>query len=98
MKHFIVEITYAVPLEQIAQVRPEHRDFLQTGFDRGLLLMSGPLNPPTGGIAVARAESQEEIQAFFAQDPYNLNGMTTYGFVEFDPVKRQPFLETWITE
>lgn len=97
MKHFIVKINYAVPLDQIAQVRPEHREFLQVGYDRGLLLMSGPLNPPTGGIAVARAESLEEVQAFFAQDPYNLKGMTTYGFVEFDPVKRQPFLEEWIT-
>jgi len=96
MKHFLVEVNYAVPLEQIDAVLAEHRAFLQTGYDRGLLLMSGPLNPRSGGRVVARAESLEEIQAFFAQDPYNLKGLATYAFYEFEPVKRQPFMEDWV--
>ena len=96
MKHFLVEVNYAVPLEEIDQVLAEHRAFLQTGYDRGLLLMSGPLNPRTGGRVVARAESLEEIRSFFAQDPYNLKSLATYAFYEFEPVKRQPFMEDWV--
>jgi uncharacterized protein YciI len=58
--------------------------------------MSGPKNPRTGGIVVARAPSLEEIQAFFGQDPYQLNKIATYRFAEFSPVKRQPLMESWI--
>jgi uncharacterized protein YciI len=97
MKHFLVEVNYAVPLEQIDAVLAEHRAFLQTGYDRGLLLMSGPLNPRSGGRVVVRAESLDEIRAFFARDPYNLKSLATYAFYEFEPVKRQPFMDDWIS-
>jgi uncharacterized protein YciI len=96
MKHYIVEINFTVPLAQIEAIVPQHRAFLQTGYDRGWLLMSGPLNPRTGGLVVARAPSLEEIQSFFRQDPYQVNRLATYRFAEFSPVKRQPLLESWV--
>lgn len=96
MKHFVVEILFSVPFEQVEPVVPAHREFLQIGYDAGQLLMSGPQNPRVGGIVIARAESLEVVQALFAQDPYALNKVATYRFIEFNPVKRQPFLESWI--
>jgi len=95
MKHFIVEIIYSAPYEQVATVTPKHREFLQQGYDKGWLLMSGPQNPKTGGIVVCRAPSLEEIQAFFKNDPYFLAKMTEYRFIEFEPVKRAAFIEAW---
>jgi uncharacterized protein YciI len=96
MKHFIVEINYKIPAEQMAEIVVEHRQFLQTGYDRGLLLCSGPRVPRTGGMVVARAASLEEIQRFFADDPYHLHDVAEHHFVEFEPVKRQAFLEDWV--
>ena len=96
MKHFIVEITYSVPADQLGDVTPEHRAFLQTGYDSGLLLLSGPQVPRVGGIVVARADSLEEIQRFFADDPYQKKGLATYRFIEFNPVKNQAFIEPWL--
>jgi uncharacterized protein YciI len=96
MKHFIVEITYRVPVEQLVEVTPLHRAFLQAGYDSGLLLFSGPQVPRTGGMVVARAASLEEIQGFFAGDPYQTQGVATYRFVEFNPVKSQAFMEPWL--
>ena len=96
MKHFVVEITYRVPAESLGETLTAHRAFLQTGYDRGLLLLSGPQNPKTGGIVIARAESAADIQEFFTHDPYRLQGYADYRFVEFDPVKRQPFMENWV--
>ena len=97
MKHFIVEITYTASPEEIAGVLVAHRAFLQTGYERGWLLLSGPLNPKTGGIVVARAPSLAELQAFFSSDPYHLSGVAEHHFIEFDPVKRQPWLEGWVS-
>ena len=37
------------------------------------------------------------IEEFFNDDPYLVHQAAEYTFVEFNPVKRQPFLEAWIT-
>ncbi|XSG73059.1 YciI family protein [Herpetosiphon llansteffanensis] len=97
MAHFMLEITYTVPLEQIETKLAEHRAFLQAGYDQGLLLSSGPQNPRIGGIVIARAASLAAIQAFFANDPYQIANFAEYRFVEFNPVKYQPWLEEWMT-
>ncbi len=97
MKHFMVEVTYTGTPEQVAAVLADHRAFLQTGYERGWLLLSGPQVPKTGGIVVARAPSLEDLQSFFAQDPYRIAGVATHRFVEFDPVKRQAFMEDWVS-
>lgn len=96
MKHFIIEITYTAPLEKIDLVVSEHRAYLQTGYERGWLLMSGPKNPRTGGIIIARAPDAAAIQAFFEQDQYQLRGIATYRITEFDPVKHLPSLDNWV--
>lgn len=98
MKHFLVEITYTRPFEEIAPIVPQHRAFLQEGYDRGWLLMSGPMNPRVGGIVIARAEREELLRNYFSRDPYALHHVASYRFLEFDPVKYQPFLDEWITK
>lgn len=98
MKYFLIEITYTVPFSTLEPIVPEHRAFLQRGYDKGWLLLSGPMNPRTGGIVIARSPSQEDLQHFFAGDPYALRGFASYRFMEFEPVKYQPFLAEWIQE
>lgn len=96
MKHFLINITYKVDLTKIDEILPEHRKFLQEGYDKGLLLYSGPRNPRTGGIVLARAESTEQIKALFDKDPYKITNTADYEFVEFNPVKSQTFMDEWI--
>jgi uncharacterized protein YciI len=95
MKHFIVEARYLVPFERIQETIPAHRIFLQKGYDAGLFLCSGPKDPPTGGFLVARAESQADLEAFFAAEPFHVAGLAAFSFTEFQPVKRQEWLEHW---
>lgn len=59
--------------------------------------MSGPLNPRTGGVVIARGESLEEISSFFKNDPYHINDAAEYFITEFNPVKSQNFLRDWIS-
>ena len=96
MKHFIVMIHYTSPMDEIDKVRPSHRVFLQSGYDAGLLLMSGPQCPRSAGIAVARASDLAEIVAFFKNDPYQVNNLASYEFLEFEPVICQPLIKQWI--
>ena len=95
MRHFIVELTYTVPFEQLADVIPLHRSFLQAGYERGDVLCSGPQLPKTGGIIVLRSDSLDAVKAFFAEDPFFVRGLAAYRFIEFDMVRWQPLLESW---
>lgn len=97
MKHFLIDITYIKPLEKIAEILSQHREYLQAGYDSAVILYSGPKNPKTGGIVLARAESKKEIELFIASDPYKKNNCAEYRITEFDPVKRQSFMESWVT-
>jgi uncharacterized protein YciI len=96
MKHFIIEIIYTASLETISTITPFHREFLKSGYDQGLLLMSGPQNPRSGGMVVARAASKEIIETFFKNDPYNVNKVATYTITEFEPVLHASILDNWI--
>jgi uncharacterized protein YciI len=98
MKHFLVEITYTVAMDVFAPIVPDHRAFLQTGYDKGWLLMSGPINPRIGGIVIARCPAVDDLRKFFRHDPYAVKGFANYHFVEFEPVKHQLFLENWVTQ
>lgn len=97
MQHFIVHITYRIPMEQLGELVPRHRAFLQTGYERGWLLMSGPAADRSGGWVVCRAPSLAELQAFFTADPYLTEQVADHAYIEFNPVKRQEFLEDWVT-
>lgn len=98
MKHFVVEIIYKVPIETIEELTPSHREYLQTGYQKGLLLVSGPQIPRTGGILIARAETLEEIIEFTQNDPYSKNNAAEYKIIEFQPKSRQKFLNEWLAE
>jgi len=97
MKHFVIEVTYTAPLATIEHSLAAHRAFLQTGYDAQRLLMSGPQNPRIGGLIIARGESLEEVQAFFARDPFQTGKIATYRFIEFAPVKFAPCVTSWIS-
>jgi uncharacterized protein YciI len=96
MKHFLVEVTYTVPLEKVLETRVEHREYLQTGYQRKWLLLSGAQSSKKGGVVIARAPSLEELQAFFKEDPYWVKGLATFRFVEFEPAQSQGFLKEWL--
>ncbi len=96
MKHFIIEIKYLVPFPEIEIVLQEHRSFLQKGYDAGMLLFSGPQEPKTGGLIVARGESMVKIKEYFKEYPFLKHKVAEYRYIEFNPVKCQPFLKEWI--
>ena len=96
MKHFIVDLDYRIPAEQIGDVLTEHRAFLKKGYDQGRLLCSGPKVPKTGGVIIAKAPSLAALQEFFQDDPYVVKGIAEYRYIEFDTVLRQAWLDGWV--
>ena len=95
MKHVIITLTYTMPMEEIDKFLIEHRAFLDLGYEKGMLLASGPQNPREGGIVLARGETIEEIKEFCKNDPFYQNKCAEYKFTEYIPVKYQKEFKSW---
>ncbi len=98
MQHFVIELNYLALADRIAQTVAAHRAHMQSGVDQGLILCSGPQTSGDGGIIVARADSLATLEAFFAIDPYQREGLAGYRYIEFKPLRHQPLLADWAAQ
>ena len=95
MHHFIIELTYTVSWAELQATLPEHRTFLNVGYENGWVLVSGPQVSHKGGVIIVRAPSLDDLKAYFAEDPLRKKGLAVYRYIEFDPVRRQAFMDDW---
>lgn len=96
MQHFLLEGRHLVPFSEIQHLVPEHHAYLQTGYDNGHFLFSGPQVPPHGGFLVARAKSRQELDELIATEPFVREGVMEFTRVtQFDPAQFQPLLAPW---
>lgn len=84
---FLVIITYKKPLEEIDQYLSAHRNFLETGYQKNMLVVSGPRNPRTGGVIISQLKNRDELETFLMQDPFHIHDVANYDIIEFNPVK-----------
>ncbi|EMF80697.1 hypothetical protein LEP1GSC188_3966 [Leptospira weilii serovar Topaz str. LT2116] len=96
MKQFIVVLRYLVPIETVDEHVIAHREYLSKGYEQKILLASGPQEPRTGGILIARSNSRKELEDFCRQDPFYTNGVAEYQIIEWTPVKHQKEFEFWL--
>jgi uncharacterized protein YciI len=96
MRHFVVTITFLSPFESFGEAVGRHGAFLTEGYDAGLLLVSGPRTSKTGGIVVARAESEAALRTYMDRDPFKLEGLADYEIAEFSPTMSVPILASWV--
>ncbi len=93
---FAVILEYKKPMEDVERHTPAHRAFLDEYYAQGVLLMSGRQTPATGGVIIAKAADRQQLEAIFAKDPFNKEGVANYQYYEFTPTKFQPELKTLI--
>lgn len=84
---FVVILTYIVPLEQIDLYKAQHLEFLDHYYSKGVLIVSGPQVPRTGGVLLAKCSSREKLEQILAEDPFAINGLAEYKIHEFEVTK-----------
>lgn len=92
----IVELTYKVDLAAIDRHLADHRNFLESYYQQGYLLVSGPKEPRTGGIIIALTNNLHELTAVLAQDPFYLHDLADYKFTIFNPTKAHTLIKDLI--
>lgn len=85
----LIKLTYLEPLHEVDKYLQAHREFLDYHYKQGLLVISGPLKPRTGGIILVASNDKEYVEQLFTKDPYFLAEIAAYEFIEFTPVMHQ---------
>ena len=85
---WIIQSRYLKGGDELAAVTPRHRAWLDQHYVSGLFLTSGRKVDGTGGVLLAQAESQEQLEEVFKDDPFVLEGCSEYTYTAFTPVKR----------
>ncbi len=84
---FVLLNRYLKPLDEVDRVLPDHRRFSDEMYARGIFIVSGRLEPRTGGVTLAKAGSRAEVEALLRDDPFVREGITEYEIVEFVPTR-----------
>lgn len=74
MTVFAVEYVYdSARTDDIARMRPSHREFIAALADSGTVLASGPWadNAAPGALLIVTAEDADEVQQVLDEDPFH---------------------------
>ncbi|WP_300081790.1 YciI family protein [Propioniciclava sp.] len=89
MSLYAVTYTYVTDEARLAEIRPEHRAFLGSLADEGIVLLSGPTagDGPGDALILLRAGSAEDARSALDRDPFQVNSLVTnVSVAEWNPV------------
>ena len=75
MALYTATLTYTEDKDKIQEVRPTHRQYLQSLVDAGKLHESGPFTDDSGALIIYNADSEAEARELLASDPFTTNGV-----------------------
>ncbi|HTC23337.1 MAG TPA: YciI family protein [Gemmatimonadales bacterium] len=85
----IAMIRYRRPLEEVLTALEPHRAYLRSLKERGLLIVSGPIEPRTGGALVLWVPDdavQTTLDQIRDEDPFTQRGLAQYEIWPWAPV------------
>ena len=84
---FIVLLKFAANKAQAGQFMEGHNEWIKQGFDDGVFLMVGSLQPNQGGGIVAHNTSLSDLQLMVSNDPFVAENVVTAEIIEIAPSK-----------
>ena len=101
MRMFVLISRFQRPVEEVNRSFALHSAWVQRQYEAGRFLVSGRREPPIGGIAIARAASEQELREVLNTDPYQQRGLAEYEIFAFEATelpKRSSAFETFASE
>jgi uncharacterized protein YciI len=82
---FIILLKISENKAKTGQFMAAHNDWLKRGFDDGVFLLSGSLQPQIGGAVLADTTSRAELERRVADDPFVAENVVTAEILEITP-------------
>lgn len=89
MSYAIAIIRYRRPVEDVVANTDDHRAYLRSLHERGILLASGPFDPRSGGAFLLRlpeGDALASLDAIRDGDPFWQRGIAQYELLPWNPV------------
>jgi len=90
---FIVLLKFANNKDQAGQFMEGHKEWIKRGFDDGVFLLAGSLQPSMGGGIVAHNTSLSDLQGRVNDDPFVAQSVVSADILEITPSKTDERLE-----
>ncbi|MEQ9332016.1 hypothetical protein [Thalassobaculum sp.] len=84
---FIVLLRFADNRAEAGRHMDGHRAWLRQGFDDGVFVLAGTLQPGVGGGVLAHGTSAEALRERVAADPFVAEHVVTAEILEIDPAR-----------
>jgi uncharacterized protein YciI len=84
---FFVLLKFSDNKAQARQHMDAHNRWLQDGFDDGIFLVAGSLQPNAGGAIVAHGCARDDLQRRLDTDPFVAAGVVKAEILEVTPAK-----------
>lgn len=90
---FIVLLKFAENKAQASQFMDSHNAWLKRGFDEGVFVLAGGLQPKLGGGIMAYNTTLTDLQARVKSDPFVIEGVVSAEILEITPSKSDERLQ-----
>ncbi len=84
---FVVLLRFSSAKDQASQFMEGHKEWIQRGFDDGVFLLVGSLQPNSGGGIVAHNTSLSDLQNRVNDDPFVAENVVSAEILEITPSK-----------
>lgn len=84
---FIVLLKFSDNKGQAGELMEGHNEWIKRGFDDGVFLLVGSLQPGLGGGIVAHNTSHSALEARVNADPFVMENVVTAEILEITPAK-----------
>ena len=84
---FVVLLRFAQNKAKAGQFMRGHNDWIKRGFDDGLFLLTGSLQPNLGGVVLAHDIPLSELQDRVNADPFVAEGVVQAEILQVAPSK-----------
>jgi uncharacterized protein YciI len=84
---FIVTLKFSSNKARAKEFMAGHNDWIRRGFDDGVFLLTGSLQPNQGGGIIAHNTSLPELQARVNHDPFVAQDVVSAEIIEIAPSK-----------
>lgn len=82
---FLILLRLSGDKSRAAPLMQAHKDWLQRGYEDGVFLLSGNLQPQAGGAIMAHQLTLEQLQARLAGDPFVARNVVSAEVIEIAP-------------
>ena len=84
---FIVLLKFSDNKDQASQLLEGHKEWIKRGFDDGVFLLAGSLQPNLGGGIVSHNTSLSDLQSRVNDDPFVAENVVSAEILEITPAK-----------